>query len=181
MSSSAAKYFPPASPASGVSSRTTRTSSEISPGRVGTTLGKSASTGCTTPTKCRSSRPPTRGSRPGPETRTSPATGGRDGYRLRRGRPLGHPPDDTDLAYVTIRLTEGNGVLHTAGDREVHVAVAGHAVLQALGSGRPDNELPFGDAHHLTFQGRALALVRPTGAGTVTVSAESPKVEDSPA
>ncbi len=78
--------------------------------------------------------------------------------------------DDTDLAYVTIHLTDENGVIHPGADRDVHVVVTGPGVLQALGSARPDNDQPYGGTSHRTYQGRALALVRPTGAGTVTIT-----------
>lgn len=82
--------------------------------------------------------------------------------------------DDTDLAYVAIHLADENDVIHPAVDRDVHVAVTGPASLQALGSGRPDNDQPYSGAFHRTFRGRALAVIRPTGPGIVkiTVSAD---------
>ena len=43
-------------------------------------------------------------------------------------------------------------------------------MLQGLGSGNPCTEETFGVATHDTFNGRALAVVRPTGAGTITVT-----------
>jgi hypothetical protein len=45
--------------------------------------------------------------------------------------------------------------------------------LQALGSARPATEERFDSPHHTTFDGRALAIVRPTAAGVITVSVNS--------
>ncbi len=50
------------------------------------------------------------------------------------------------------------------------VAVDGPAVLQGFGSGNPCTEETFGAPTHDTYEGRALAVVRPTGAGTITVT-----------
>ena len=78
--------------------------------------------------------------------------------------------DDTDLAFVAIALTDDDGIVHTCADRPVTVAVDGPAVLQGLGSGNPCTEQTFGSNTHDTFDGRALAAVRPTGAGNITVT-----------
>ena len=45
------------------------------------------------------------------------------------------------------------------------VAVDGPAVLQGFGSGNPCTEETFGSPTHDTFDGRALAVIRPTGRG----------------
>jgi len=78
---------------------------------------------------------------------------------------------NTDLAFVDITLTDNSGVVHHALDRSVTVAVAGPAVLQALGSANPVTDEGFRNDTHLTFDGRALAIVRPTGPGAITVTA----------
>jgi beta-galactosidase len=82
--------------------------------------------------------------------------------------------DDSDLALVDITLEDKNGNVATHLDRPVIVKVKGNGVLQALGSARPITEERFDGATHTTFDGRALAIVRPTrkGAIEVTVSAE---------
>ncbi|MHC5257844.1 glycoside hydrolase family 2 protein [Streptomyces sp. UC4497] len=81
--------------------------------------------------------------------------------------------DTHDLAYVSLDLTDEAGVLRTTFDRSVHVDVAGPAVLAALGSAAPVTEESFTDARHRTFDGRALAVVRPTGPGEITVTARA--------
>jgi len=76
-----------------------------------------------------------------------------------------------DLAYVTVTLVDGDGVLHRARDRRVEVRVNGPAVLQALGSANPCTAEGFGESSCTTFDGRALAVIRPTGPGPITVTA----------
>ena len=60
-------------------------------------------------------------------------------------------------------LTDGDGVLHATLDRPVTVTVEGPGVLQALGSGNPSTPESFSTPTHRTFDGRALAIIRPTG------------------
>ena len=51
-------------------------------------------------------------------------------------------------------------------------------MLQGFGSAAPATEESYLDDVHTTFDGRALAVVRPTGAGTITVTASAPGCED---
>jgi beta-galactosidase len=75
-----------------------------------------------------------------------------------------------DLAFVDIALTDGAGTVHPCRDRLVTVTVDGPAVLQALGSADPATEETFSGPSRRTFDGRALAVIRPTGAGDITVT-----------
>ena len=77
--------------------------------------------------------------------------------------------DSTDLAFVDLTLVDEAGSLYTAADRRVAVEVEGPGVLQGLGSANPCTEEGFTDVACTTFDGRALAVVRPTDAGTITV------------
>ena len=72
---------------------------------------------------------------------------------------------DHDLAYVEITLVDADGNVHHLQDRPVTVTVEGPAVLQGFGSGNPCTEETFGAPTHDTYHGRALAVLRPTGAG----------------
>jgi beta-galactosidase len=81
--------------------------------------------------------------------------------------------DGSDLAFVDLTLTDESGILHNGRDRLVAVTVTGPAVLQALGSGNPSTEESFQASERSTYDGRALAIVRPTGAGRITVAAEA--------
>ncbi|WP_284984476.1 glycoside hydrolase family 2 TIM barrel-domain containing protein [Arthrobacter sp. efr-133-TYG-118] len=77
--------------------------------------------------------------------------------------------DDSDLAFVAIELRDDEGVLATHVERKVSVEVTGSGVLQALGSARPDPVDPYDGNWHSTFDGRLLAVVRPTGPGPITI------------
>ncbi|KQO48265.1 MULTISPECIES: glycoside hydrolase family 2 TIM barrel-domain containing protein [unclassified Frigoribacterium] len=89
-----------------------------------------------------------------------------------------HLVDDTsDLSFVTIEFRDADGTLITGADRAVRVEVSGAAVLQGLGSARPDPTEKYDADTHTTFQGRLLAIVRPTGVGPVSVQVTADGVE----
>jgi hypothetical protein len=83
--------------------------------------------------------------------------------------------DHTDLAYVSITLADSDGNLYHGRDRPVTVEVTGPGVLQGLGSARPDTEESFTGGTHTTYDGRALAVVRPIGPGDITVTVSAPE------
>ena len=85
---------------------------------------------------------------------------------------------DRDLAYVAVTLVDADGNLYSTEDRPVTVTVDGPAVLQGFGSGNPCTEETFGSDTHDTYHGRALAVVRPTGPGTITVTASTKGCDD---
>ena len=78
--------------------------------------------------------------------------------------------DEDELAFVTIELRDGAGNLDNTIDREVSVEVTGAGVLLALGSARPATEERYDCPRHSTFDGRALAVIRPVGTGAITVT-----------
>jgi beta-galactosidase len=78
--------------------------------------------------------------------------------------------DSTDLAYISIEFQDEHGGLNPSPDSVVRVAVDGAGELAALGSARPATEERFDAASCTTFDGRAVAIVRPTGAGEITVT-----------
>jgi beta-galactosidase len=82
-----------------------------------------------------------------------------------------------ELAYVTVTLTDADGIVHTAADRPVSVEVSGAGVLQGFGSAAPSTEERFDASEHSTYEGRAQAIVRPTGAGKIRVTASAPDCE----
>jgi beta-galactosidase len=77
--------------------------------------------------------------------------------------------DDTDLAYVTIKLQDQDGNLANHQDRQIDVQVSGPGVLAGLGSGRTSTEERFDASSCSSFDGRALAIIRPTAAGDIRV------------
>jgi beta-galactosidase len=86
--------------------------------------------------------------------------------------------DDRDLAYVEIALIDDDGNVHHDEDRAVTVAADGPAVLQGFGSGNPCTDETFANPTHDTFDGRALAVIRPTGPGTITVTVSAKDCDD---
>jgi beta-galactosidase len=75
-----------------------------------------------------------------------------------------------DLAYVTVSLTDDEGIVWPDRDLDVEVAVEGPGQLLGLGSARPDTTESYLASRTRTFDGRAQAVVRPTGAGEITVT-----------
>ena len=79
----------------------------------------------------------------------------------------------SDLAFVAIELRDADGNLGNDVDRPVTVEIEGEGTLQALGSARPSTEERFDSETCTTFDGRAFAVVRPTGPGLISVSVTS--------
>jgi beta-galactosidase len=82
--------------------------------------------------------------------------------------------DGADLAYISITLTDDAGIVRPLADREVTVKVSGSGALLGFGSAQPITGESFSSDRHLTYYGRALAVVRSgheVGDVTVTVSA----------
>jgi hypothetical protein len=86
--------------------------------------------------------------------------------------------DHGDLVFVELELRDERGVLNTACDREVTVIVEGAGTLLALGSARPATLERYDAGRHTTFDGRALAVVRPTGTGEIRITACATGLDD---
>ncbi|WP_436789969.1 glycoside hydrolase family 2 TIM barrel-domain containing protein [Yinghuangia sp. YIM S10712] len=82
-----------------------------------------------------------------------------------------------DLAYVTVALADADGTVHTAADRPVALELAGPGVLVGFGSADPATEERFDATERRTYEGRALAVIRPTGPGKIRVSASAPECD----
>jgi hypothetical protein len=80
---------------------------------------------------------------------------------------------DDDLAFVEIALVDAVGTTHTSRDRELTVTVTGAGVLQGLGSANPSSTDNYTGTRCTTFAGRALAVVRPTAEGEISVRVEA--------
>jgi beta-galactosidase len=87
--------------------------------------------------------------------------------------------DDTDAAFVSIELVDEVGTVHPATDRAVTLTVDGPGELLGFGSADPCTEELFGGATHSTYEGRALAVVRPTGPGRIAVGVAADGYEPS--
>jgi len=78
-----------------------------------------------------------------------------------------------DLAYLDIALADTTGIVHTDKDRPVTITVTGAGELVAIGSGNPRTPEPFTGPTRSTFDGRAIAIVRPTRPGEITINVEA--------
>ncbi|WP_454320799.1 glycoside hydrolase family 2 protein [Streptomyces phaeoluteigriseus] len=82
-----------------------------------------------------------------------------------------------DLAYVTLTLRDADGITHPQADRPVSVEVSGAGVLQGFGSANPETEERFDALRRHTYEGQALAVLRPTGTGKIRLLATAPDCE----
>lgn len=83
------------------------------------------------------------------------------------------PLEDDSLIYVDIAMKDGDGRLCHACNPAVTLSVEGPGVLMGFGGGATVTEERYDDNIHTAFRGRLLAILRPTGAGTVTVTAKA--------
>lgn len=83
-----------------------------------------------------------------------------------------------DAAFVEITLEDAAGTVPCDVDRLVTVTVEGAGTLGGLATGRARTEEPFGGPSVTTSDGRALAVIRPDGAGTVTVTVRAEGCRD---
>ena len=81
--------------------------------------------------------------------------------------------DDGDLAYISIEVQDAHGTVVSGADRPVTVEVSGAGVLAGMCSANPKTTERFDSATWTTFDGRAVAVVRPTGVGAITVTVTS--------
>ncbi len=84
------------------------------------------------------------------------------------------PEIDADgLGFVQVSLQDESGTVFDHTDQVVTVTVDGPGVLAGLGTGRARTEEQFAGPSVTTYDGRALAIVRPTGPGAITVTVEA--------
>ncbi|WP_262059482.1 glycoside hydrolase family 2 TIM barrel-domain containing protein [Streptomyces sp. STR69] len=98
------------------------------------------------------------------------------GLRAEADRPV-VAADGGDLAYVSLTLTDPDGTLHTGADRPVRLEVSGAGVLLGFGSADPVSEERFDATERRTYEGRALAVLRPTGPGKIRLLASAPECD----
>jgi len=83
--------------------------------------------------------------------------------------------DGSDLSFIALTLVDTEGSVHTTLDRRVAIEIDGPGVLQGLCSANPTTEERFTAASCTTFDGRALAVIRPTAAGRISVTLTAEK------
>jgi beta-galactosidase len=82
--------------------------------------------------------------------------------------------DRNDLSYVTVEVVDQNGIVVPTAAMPIHFTISGAGELAATGSSAPNDDSSFHAPLRKTYQGRALAILRPTGAaGKITLKAEA--------
>ena len=85
----------------------------------------------------------------------------------------------TDLAFVTVKLTDAVGTENLWAKKTVKVTVEGPGVLQGYGSGEPQPTRSYDDTEWETYDGEVMAAIRSNGeAGTITVRFTAEGCED---
>ena len=86
--------------------------------------------------------------------------------------------DRNDLSYITVEVVDANGRRVPDAEIPLRFSVSGAGELAAQASGSPDKPESFKAPRRTTFQGRCLAILRPTeGAGGITLRAEADGLE----
>ena len=82
--------------------------------------------------------------------------------------------DRNDLSYVTVEVVDQRGTVVPNAEVPIHFTVTGTGELAAVGSPAPNDAASFRLPLRKTYQGRALAILQPTGdAGIITLKAEA--------
>lgn len=87
--------------------------------------------------------------------------------------------DGTDLSFITVEITDRNGLLVPDADLDVKFSIEGPGEIIATDNGDPTDMTPFPSAERKTFNGLALVIVRtlPGKPGTIMVSADCEGLE----
>jgi len=79
-----------------------------------------------------------------------------------------------DLSYVMVELTDEDGLLVPDGDLAITFAITGDGAAAAIGNANPSDMRSFKSPVCMTFRGRGLVILRPTGnPGEITLSAKA--------
>ena len=82
--------------------------------------------------------------------------------------------DRNDLSYVTVEVVDQNGIVVPTASMPVHFTVSGAGEIAATGSSAPNDASSFHAPLRKTYEGRALAILRPAGdAGKIILKAEA--------
>ena len=82
-------------------------------------------------------------------------------------------PDRQDLAFVTCRVQDAAGVLVPQAKTPVTFSISGPGELVATDNGDATSLAPFQSPQVQAYNGLALAIIRATGSGTITVQAKA--------
>ena len=82
--------------------------------------------------------------------------------------------DREDLSFVTVEVTDAEGLLQPNADHEIRLMVEGEGTIAAVGSGCPYSAEPYVGDRRKVWQGRCLVIVKSTGRpGAIRLTAEA--------
>jgi beta-galactosidase len=80
---------------------------------------------------------------------------------------------DSDLSFIKLSLVDDSGIVKPLADRKVRVSVKGTGILQGFGSGNPKPNSGYLDTEQMTYDGLALAVIRPLEKGNIYVEIDA--------
>jgi beta-galactosidase len=108
----------------------------------------------------------------GAPTTSPPATGSTAAKVVLTPDHTSVSTDFNDISYVKATVADSSGRVVTSSSTPITFSVSGPGVIAAVDSGSPAQE-SFRGTQRAAYQGIAYALVRATGAGTITVTASA--------
>ena len=88
--------------------------------------------------------------------------------------------DGQDLAFITVELTDANGIVNLTANNELTASVSGSATLIGFGNADIKDCDRYTDSTHKAWKGRALLVVRSTGKkGKATITVQGKKLKPS--
>jgi len=81
--------------------------------------------------------------------------------------------NQNDLSFVSVEIIDDKGnIVPSVDDVDVTFQLSGKAMIIGLGNGNPSDMTSFQQSHKTVYEGKALAIIRPTGSkGLATLSA----------
>ena len=88
--------------------------------------------------------------------------------------------DGQDIAFITVELTDANGIVNLTANNELTASVSGPATLIGFGNADIKDCDRYTDSTHQAWKGRALLVVRSTGKkGKATITVQGKKLKPS--
>jgi beta-galactosidase len=89
--------------------------------------------------------------------------------------------DQNDLSFVSVEVIDSKGnVVPSVDDMEINFKISGNATIAAVGNGNPADMSSFQQPRKKVYQGKALAIVRPSGnKGTAILTASAKGLQGS--
>ncbi len=77
---------------------------------------------------------------------------------------------NNDLCYVTVEITDNEGIINPAADNKIYFSIDG-GILLAVGTSNPRDAEPYTGYSHTVYDGKMMAVVRSSGKGMIKLKA----------